>query len=77
MSSSKTEALAASPGVTLIVQVKEPTPLGRIGEPADIADIVGFLVSEDARRITGQTLHAGGGLFRQSPGIRFESAKAC
>lgn len=44
-------------------QVKELTPLGRIGEPVDITDIVDLLVSDDARWITGQTLHAGGGLF--------------
>lgn len=35
--------------------------LGRIGRPADIADIVAFLVGDDARWITGQTLDASGG----------------
>jgi len=40
-----------------------PTPLGRIGEPADIADTVAFLTSESGRWITGQAIHAGGGLF--------------
>lgn len=39
------------------------TPLGRLGEPDDVADVAGFLASSDARWITGQTLHAGGGLF--------------
>lgn len=39
------------------------TPLGRVGEPEDIADIVGFLVSEESRWITGQTIGAGGGMF--------------
>ena len=38
------------------------TPLGRIGEPADIADVVAFLAGPDARWITGQQIHAGGGL---------------
>ncbi|MFE0648435.1 SDR family oxidoreductase [Streptomyces sp. NPDC059534] len=33
----------------------------RIGTPADIADIVGFLVSDDARWITGQYVDATGG----------------
>lgn len=37
------------------------SPFGRIGEPSDIADVVGFLVSNDARWITGQTLRATGG----------------
>ncbi|MFB6834717.1 SDR family NAD(P)-dependent oxidoreductase [Streptomyces hydrogenans] len=35
--------------------------LGRIGTPGDIADVVAFLVSDDARWITGQYLEAGGG----------------
>lgn len=39
------------------------TPLGRIGEPADIADTVAFLTSEAGRWITGQAINAGGGLF--------------
>ena len=38
------------------------TPLGRLGQPDDIADIVPFLASDDARWITGSLLQAGGGL---------------
>jgi len=37
-------------------------PLGRTGEPEDIADAVLFLASDRARYITGQTLHVNGGL---------------
>jgi 3-oxoacyl-[acyl-carrier protein] reductase len=37
-------------------------PLGRCGEPEDIADAVLFLASDRARYITGQTLHVNGGL---------------
>lgn len=37
------------------------TPLGRIGVPDDIADIVAFLASQDARWVTGQVLAATGG----------------
>lgn len=37
------------------------SPLGRIGQGADIADVVAFLCSEDARWITGQTLRVTGG----------------
>ena len=37
------------------------TPLGRIGEPDDIAPPVVFLASEDARWITGETLYVSGG----------------
>jgi 3-oxoacyl-[acyl-carrier protein] reductase len=38
------------------------TPLGRLGEPADIADVVAFLTGPDARWLTGQNLRATGGL---------------
>jgi 3-oxoacyl-[acyl-carrier protein] reductase len=38
------------------------TPLGRLGTPAEIADVVAFLASEDARWITGQVIRANGGL---------------
>ena len=39
------------------------TPLGRIGQPADIADAVAFVVSDEGRWITGETLQVGGGLM--------------
>jgi 3-oxoacyl-[acyl-carrier protein] reductase len=38
------------------------TPLGRLGQPADVADVVGFLVGPDGRWITGQNLRVSGGL---------------
>jgi NAD(P)-dependent dehydrogenase (short-subunit alcohol dehydrogenase family) len=38
-------------------------PLGRIGEPEDVADVVRFLVSSDSRYVTGQVLHVNGGLL--------------
>ncbi|APA86903.1 glucose 1-dehydrogenase [Paraburkholderia sprentiae WSM5005] len=37
------------------------TPLGRIGQPDDIADVVTFLASNDARWLTGESLIASGG----------------
>ncbi len=37
------------------------TPMGRIGEPSEIAAIAAFLASDDASYITGQTLYADGG----------------
>ncbi|MBI3744067.1 MAG: SDR family oxidoreductase [Chloroflexi bacterium] len=39
----------------------ERTPLGRIGEPADIANAVAFLASEEASYVTGQTIYVEGG----------------
>ncbi len=38
-------------------------PLGRLGEPDDIAHAVAFLASEKAAYITGQILHVNGGMY--------------
>lgn len=38
------------------------TPLGRSGTPDDIADVVTFIASDEARWVTGSLLQAGGGL---------------
>jgi 3-oxoacyl-[acyl-carrier protein] reductase len=38
------------------------TPLGRIGQPRDIANVVAFLASDDAGWITGQVIPVSGGL---------------
>jgi len=37
------------------------TPLGRVGRPEDVADVVVFLASEQARWLTGQLIYVGGG----------------
>jgi 3-oxoacyl-[acyl-carrier protein] reductase len=37
-------------------------PLGRVGQPDDVADAVLFLLSDSARYITGQALTVDGGL---------------
>lgn len=37
------------------------TPLGRVGQPEDIATVVAFLASDDAGWITGERLFASGG----------------
>ena len=39
------------------------TPLGRIGQPEDIAKAVVLLASDDASWITGQVLQSSGGLM--------------
>jgi 3-oxoacyl-[acyl-carrier protein] reductase len=43
-------------------QVEAQTPLGRIGQPDDVAPMVVFLASDDARWITGETFYVSGGL---------------
>lgn len=46
-----------------IDQLVGMTPLGRLGRPADVADVVAFLASDDARWVTGQNLQANGGIL--------------
>ena len=43
------------------------TPLGRVGQPEDVARAVRFLASDDSAFITGQTIWVDGGLFTQPP----------
>jgi 3-oxoacyl-[acyl-carrier protein] reductase len=38
-------------------------PLGRAGQPEDVAQLVKFLVSDDASYITGQIIHLNGGMY--------------
>ena len=37
------------------------TPLGRVGRPEDVADVIVFLASEQAHWVTGQLIYVGGG----------------
>lgn len=65
---------AVSPGLTQTDMLEQNVPderltamiamtaLGRLGAPEDIADVVSFLVSDDARWVTGQVIGANGGL---------------
>jgi meso-butanediol dehydrogenase/(S,S)-butanediol dehydrogenase/diacetyl reductase len=45
------------------------TPVGRVGEPGDIADVVVFLCSDMARFITGQNIVVDGGLTLHGSGM--------
>lgn len=44
-------------------ELKETVPLGRFGEPQEVADLVSFLASPKAAYITGQTISINGGLY--------------
>ena len=37
------------------------TPLGRLGEPSEVASIASFLLSDDASYVTGQIIYPDGG----------------
>ena len=52
------EAEIAARGATM--------PLGRIGQPEDIANVAVFLASDKSSFMTGQTVHANGGIFMLS-----------
>lgn len=62
-----------SPGVTntdglimpaeALEQLVQATPLGRLGEPPDIADVVAFLASDAARWVNGQVIQVNGGIL--------------
>ncbi|MCX5544468.1 SDR family oxidoreductase [Paraburkholderia sp. CNPSo 3076] len=40
----------------------QETPLGHVADPADVAELIAFLLSDAARHITGQVIHVDGGL---------------
>ena len=46
--------------------IERRTPLGRLGEPAEITDVVRFLLSDESRFISGETIRADGGWLRHA-----------
>ena len=57
-----TDMTEQNEGVSSKDLVKE-IPLGRFGEPNEVANLVHFLCTDDASYITGQTIHINGGLY--------------
>ncbi len=57
-----TELLQGSMGPDVLPAIIAMTPLGRLGRVEDIADVVAFVASDEARWITGDVISASGGL---------------
>lgn len=47
----------------VISKITSMVPLGRMGDPAEVADVCAFLASDDSRYITGVSIEVTGGLF--------------
>lgn len=58
----ETEGLHATGWLARTAAIVDMTPLGRLGQPADIAPGVVFLASEDSGWMTGESLYLTGGL---------------
>jgi 3-oxoacyl-[acyl-carrier protein] reductase len=66
---------AVAPGVTntamprlgnteeALAQMARNNPTGRLAEPEDIADVIVFLATDDARHVVGQLVHVNGGEY--------------
>ncbi|GIN57546.1 3-oxoacyl-[acyl-carrier-protein] reductase [Lederbergia ruris] len=54
-----TEKLPEDAKAAMLKQI----PLGTFGEPKDIASLTVYLASDDAKYITGQTIHVNGGMY--------------
>ncbi|GAA4878473.1 SDR family oxidoreductase [Kitasatospora terrestris] len=57
-----TELLRGANPPQALEAVAALTPLGRLGRPSDVADVVAFLVGPDGGWVTGQNIRASGGL---------------
>jgi 3-oxoacyl-[acyl-carrier protein] reductase len=58
----ETDMTAALPE-SIRQEMLKQIPLGRYGDPMDVAYVVGFLASDKSRYITGQVIHVDGGMI--------------
>ena len=58
-----TEMIASDLSGDNFQSIIDTIPVGRIGKPVEVAKIVGFLSSENASYISGQTINVNGGMF--------------
>jgi len=59
-----TDMTAALPDMVKEEMLKR-IPLRKLGDPDDIANAVAFLASDDAKYITGTTIHVNGGMYME------------
>ncbi|WP_156499710.1 SDR family oxidoreductase, partial [Oleiphilus sp. HI0061] len=56
---SMTEELSDTVKASMLATI----PMQRLGQPEEVASVVGFLASQQASYITGETIHVNGGMF--------------
>jgi len=59
----ETVVQSATPEEVAVLLAKQTSPIGSNGTPEDIAGLVSYLASKEARLVTGQTISINGGLF--------------
>ena len=70
----KTRVNAVAPGIIETPMIREfltgrgdssiaQTPLGRLGQPSEVASVIAFLCSDAASFVTGETIHVNGGIY--------------
>lgn len=57
-------------GAKYLADVQRMNPMGRLGEPAEVASVIVFLASDEASFVTGAVLPVGGDSWRNCAGRR-------